>query len=339
MTNHQSTPPRLPNLNDHPLIGDANKIPVSAPTPVVSISPIVLPAPDRIVDLHVRVTAPTSGHDLPIILLSHGQGTSLYLSSLNGYAPLANFYASHGFVVIQPTHLSSKSLGLDCEMSSEAPFFWRSRVEDMKLILEELYSIEIAFPQIQGRLDHTRVVAVGHSMGGHTVSMLLGARLIDPENGDEIDLTEHRVKAGVVLAAPGDGRGGEGLGEMVQDTFLKYHSHEEMTTPALVVIGDSDEQPYLTTRGPEYHADAYYSSKGPKSLLTITGGRHGLGGVSGYDAAEAADDECPERLATVQRLTWAYLRSRLYPEDPAWSEACFILQRFPGLARAESKRA
>ncbi|KAJ5662020.1 uncharacterized protein N7477_009636 [Penicillium maclennaniae] len=328
MTTHQSTRPRLPNLQDHALIGDASKIPISNATPVVSVSPIVLPTPDRFVDLHLRVTAPTSGHQLPIILLSHGQGTSYYLSSLNGYAPLANFYASHGFVVIQPTHLSSKSLNLDFETSSDAPFFWRSRVDDMKLILDELYSIEIALPQIQGRLDHTRVVAVGHSMGGTH----------DPENGDEIDLIDHRVKAGILLAAPGDGRGGEGLRSIVQDSFLKYHSHEEMTTPALVVIGDSDDESHLSTRGPEYHADAYYSSKGPKSLLTITGGRHGLGGVSGYDTAEAADDECPERLAIVQRLTWSYLRSRLYPEDPAWSEACFILQRFPGLGRAESKR-
>ncbi|KAJ6127116.1 hypothetical protein N7523_002728 [Penicillium sp. IBT 18751x] len=338
MTTHQSTRPRLPNLQDHALIGDASKIPISNATSVVSLSPIVLPSPDRLIDLHLRVTAPTSGHQLPIILLSHGQGTSYYLSSLNGYAPLANFYASHGFVVIQPTHLSSKSLNLDFETSVEAPFFWRSRVDDMKLILDELYSIEIAFPQIQGRLDHTRVVAVGHSMGGHTVSMLLGARLIDPENGDEIDLIDHRVKAGILLAAPGDGRGGEGLRPIVQDSFLKYHSHEEMITPALVVIGDSDDESYLSTRGPEYHADAYYSSKGPKSLLTITGGRHGLGGVSGYDTAEAMDDESPERLAIVQRLTWSYLRSRLYPEDPAWSEACFILQRFPGLGRAESRR-
>jgi predicted dienelactone hydrolase len=338
MTFHQNTQQRLPNLMDHALIGDADKFPICAPTPVVSISPVVLSAPDRIVDLHLRVSAPVSGNDLPIILLSHGQGQSNNLSSLNGYAPLANFYASHGFVVIQPTHLSSKSLNLDSEAGSDAPFFWQSRVEDMKLILDELYTIEMIFPQIQGRLDHSRVVAVGHSMGGHTVSMLLGARLIDSEEGNEVNLIDTRVKAGVLLAAPGDGRGGDGLGEMVRDTFLKYHGHEQMTTPALVVLGDSDDMPHLTTRGPEYHADAFYSSKGPKSLLTVTGGKHGLGGVSGYDTAEAADDESPERLAMVQRLTWAYLRSRLYPEDPAWSEACFVLQKLPGLGRAESKR-
>lgn len=86
---------------------------VSSSTPVLSVSPVVLPAPGRAVDLQVRVSAPVTGSDLPVILLSHGQGYSNHLSSLNGYAPLANFWAAHGFVVIQPTHLSSRTLSLD----------------------------------------------------------------------------------------------------------------------------------------------------------------------------------------------------------------------------------
>lgn len=68
---------------------------VSAPTPVLSVSPVVLPAPGRAVDLQVRVSVPMNGNELPIILLSHGHGYSNNLSSLNGYAPLANFWAAH----------------------------------------------------------------------------------------------------------------------------------------------------------------------------------------------------------------------------------------------------
>lgn len=324
--------PRLPNLKDHALIGDAEKIPINDPRPAISINPIVLPAPNRIIDLHVKVTAPVTGEDLPIILFSHG-----HLSSLNGYGPLVNFWAAHGFVVIQPTHLSSKSLSLGPEAGPDAPWFWRSRVEDMKLILDELYSIEAAFPQIQGRLDHSRIVAAGHSMGGHTASLLLGARTVDPADGSVGDLSDLRIRAGVLLAAPGDGNGGLGLRDIVRNTFLKDHSHAEMSAPALVVIGDSDGSPNLTSRGPLYNADAYYSSKGPKSLFIVQGGRHGLGGVSGYETAEAADDGSPPMLASVQRMTWAYLRSRLYPEDPAWSDACFAMKSLPGIGRVESK--
>ena len=61
-----------------------------APAPVLSFGPLVLPVPGRAVDLQVRVSAPATGSELPVILLSHGHGPSNHLSSLNGYAPLAN---------------------------------------------------------------------------------------------------------------------------------------------------------------------------------------------------------------------------------------------------------
>src|ERR1043165_497960 len=114
---------------------------------VLSASPVVLRAPDRAVDLRVRVTAPMDGDELPIVLLSHGQGFSTHLSSLNGYAPLADFWAAHGFVVIQPTHLSSRSLRL-ASGDPEAPLYHRSRAEDMTRILDRLRELENAVPHL-----------------------------------------------------------------------------------------------------------------------------------------------------------------------------------------------
>ena len=109
-----------------------------------------------------------------------------------------------------------------------------------------------------------------------------------------------------------------------------------MTTPALVVVGDDDVSPHLTVRGADWHADSYFLSSGPKCLLTLFGAGHGLGGVSGYDAAETTD-ESPERVAAVQRLTWAYLRTALYPEDPAWPLACAAFAQIRELGRVECK--
>ncbi len=73
-----------------------------SPAPVLSYSPVVLSVPGRHVDLQVRVSAPATGTGLPVILLSHGHGGSNNLSSLNGYAPIANLWAAAGFAVIQP---------------------------------------------------------------------------------------------------------------------------------------------------------------------------------------------------------------------------------------------
>ncbi|GAA0624207.1 hypothetical protein GCM10010174_49200 [Kutzneria viridogrisea] len=284
----------------------------------------------------MRVSAPVTGTELPIILLSHGQGYSNNLSSLNGYAPLANFWAAHGFVVIQPTHLSSRTLSLDTD-DPEAPLYWRSRAEDMTRILDQLDAIEAAVPQLLGRLNRSKVAVAGHSMGGHTASLLLGARLTDPYDGTEVNLAEPRIKAGVLLAAPG--RGGDALTESVAQnySFFSTTDFSHMTTPALVVAGDKDTSTHLTVAGADWHTDPYLLSPGPKSLLTLFDAEHGLGGISGYDVAETTDEN-PERVAAVQRLTWAYLRTELYPGDSAWQAACDALAADPNpFGRVESK--
>ncbi|HEY7859050.1 MAG TPA: chlorophyllase [Candidatus Nanopelagicales bacterium] len=307
-----------------------------APTAVLSVSPIVLPASDRAADLQLRVSAPVAGSELPIILLSHGQGPSNNLSSLNGYAPLANAWAARGFVVIQPTHLSSRTLRLDPD-DPEAPLYWRSRAQDMSRILDQLDLIEAAVPQLHGRLDPSKVAAAGHSMGGHTASLLLGARLTDPHDGTEVDLAEPRITAGVLLAAPG--RGGDALSEIAATSYPFFWSTDfsTMTTPTLVVAGDKDDSPYLTVAGAGWHADPYLLSPSPKALLTLFGAEHGLGGVAGYDVAETTDEN-PERVAAVTELTWAYLRSQLYPADPAWQTARDALTAAPNpLGRVDAK--
>jgi predicted dienelactone hydrolase len=48
----------------------------SEPTPIVSVKPVMLPAPGRGTDLQVQVSAPATGRYLPIVVFSHGFGWS-----------------------------------------------------------------------------------------------------------------------------------------------------------------------------------------------------------------------------------------------------------------------
>ena len=298
---------------------------------ILSVHPITLPVPGRPVALELRVSAPATGSELPILLLSHGHGPSNFVSSLYGYGPLANYYAARGFVVIQPTHVDSKTLPFRGSDHPDAPLFWRSRAEDMTRILDQLDVIERAVPMLAGRVDRSKVAGVGHSMGGHTVSVLLGAHHKDPHDGRTISVAEPRIRTGVLLAAPGRGNA---LSQYAAEhyPFLKTLDFSTMTAPALVVAGDKDDHPFMKTVGASWHEDPFKLAPGPKSLLTLFDGEHGLGGLAGYDAAETTD-ESPERVAVVQHLSWAYLRSQLFAGDSAWQEA----QRTLALGRVESK--
>lgn len=308
------------------LISLARHIPVNPEVPVISVHPVTLSAPDRGMDLEVRISAPITGHDLPVILLSHGHGPSLYIPSAQGYGPIAGFWAAHGFVVIQPTHLNAKARGMNPEAPG-GPAFWKSRVADMRQIIDHLAVVIAAVPGLTGRVNMTKIAVAGHSLGGQTAGVLLGARANDPNDraGSDLDMSDPRILAGILLAAPGNG--GTDLTEAVAShpgfSFMNP-DFSRMTTPTLVVVGDKDENPRLTTRNADWHADPYHRSPGHKWLLTLSGGEHALGGISGFDAKETTDED-PDRLEAVGRMTCAWLRSAFDAADTAWAEACTAL--------------
>jgi dienelactone hydrolase len=282
------------------------------PAPVVSLAPLPLDSPGRPHQLQVRVSAPVTGTDLPVLLFSHGNGWSL-----DGYAPLAAFWAAHGFVVVQPTHLDSRRLGTRMDDPGFGDI-WRTRVDDLVRVIDQLDAVELSVPGLAGRVDRSRVAAAGHSWGGQTVGELLGARVIDETGVPGDDFSDRRVQAGVLLATAGTG--GAELAPFAREHLpFMNPSFETLTTPTLVVAGDRDDSP-LTSRGPEWMADAFELSPGATDLLTLFGGEHSLGGIPGYEVAETTDED-PERVAVLQRLTTAHLRSALDPTDSSWQAA------------------
>jgi predicted dienelactone hydrolase len=262
---------------------------------VISVRPVTLPAPSRGDDLRVRVTAPLTGDHLPVIVFSHGFG-----QSMDGYAPLTDHWAEHGFAVIQPTHLDSRTLGLAAD-DPRRPDIWRHRVDDLVAVLDHLDLIEAAVPGLAARLDRERIAVAGHSWGAQSASMLLGARV---EGLDE-DRTDPRVKAGILLALTGTG--GANLTPFAAEHFpFMNPDFSRLTTRSLLVAGDKD-QSMLSPVGPEWFTEAYALSPGIRTLLTGHGGEHSLGGINGYLSTETTD-ESPERVALIRRVTTAFLR-------------------------------
>jgi pimeloyl-ACP methyl ester carboxylesterase len=299
------------------------------PAQVVSVRPVVLTARSRGEDVHVRVTAPLVGSDLPVVVFSHGNGWSL-----DGYAPLCDFWAAHGFVVVQPTHLDSRRLGL-ADDDPRQPDIWKTRVADLKRAIDGLDLLEASVPGLAGRVDRSRVAVAGHSWGAQTASLLLGARVLDDQGHPGEEMSDPRVEAGVLLAVPGTG--GDDLTPFAAEHLpFMNPSFAGLTPPALVVAGDRD-QSALSVRGPDWWTDAYSLSPAPKSLLTLFGAEHSLGGIVGYEVAETTD-ESPERVASIQLLTTTYLRSALGVDASGWERAQAALAASAApLGRVESK--
>ncbi|MFJ2298312.1 alpha/beta hydrolase family protein [Oerskovia paurometabola] len=303
---------------------------IGAGAPVVSVAPIQLFAPDRPVPLEVRVSAPATGANLPVVVFSHGNGWNL-----DGYAPLTAFWASRGFVVIQPTHLDSRRNGFGFD-HPVFPTIWTERIADLVRILDQLDAVEAAVPGLAGRIDRSRIAATGHSWGGQTAQSLLGARVFDEAGHVGADMTDGRVTAGILFAATGVG--GDDLHPFAQANFpFMRPSFQELTTPTLVVAGDHD-QSKMSSRGPDWFTDAYTYSPGATDLLTLYGAEHALGGIVGYEVAETTDEN-PERVAVVQRMSTAYLRTALHVDENSWRAARAALTTSTDpIGRADSKR-
>ena len=286
----------------------------SSSSGVLSVRPVNLPAPERGNDLQVRVTAPLAGRELPVVLFSHGFGFSM-----DAYGPLVDFWASHGLVVVQPTHLDSVSLGLAPD-DPRGPNIWRTRIQDLTQTLDQLDAIVTAVPGLAGRVDATRVAATGHSYGATTASALLGARVLAPAGDPAEDFTDARVSTGVLLCLAG--LAGDDLTPMASQFFpFMNPSFEHLSAPALFAAGDAD-QSMLSTRGPDWWTDAYQHSPDSKDLLTLFGAEHGLGAIHAYGTIAQTPAENPSTVALVQRITTAYLRTGL-GVDPttAWQAA------------------
>jgi predicted dienelactone hydrolase len=91
--------------------------------------------------LALRITLPIDARGLPVIVFSHGASLTR-----NDYQPLVGYWASHGFLVIQPEHE-------DAARAQDDPVFqhvWRLRVQDIHRILDNTARLALEVPILAG---------------------------------------------------------------------------------------------------------------------------------------------------------------------------------------------
>jgi len=169
----------------------------------VGFDDLLLPDPQRGGDLHARVhypatvagqgTEPDRSHaPWPLVILSHG-----FLLTPGAFDPLAAHLASHGFVVLAPTHRDSidyvaprlvdacaaipkaeqwARLGEGFRMLLE-PDHAHRRVGDVSALIDDAQALQGGDGPLAGMLDLTRVGFAGHSFGAFTGLIASGATL------------------------------------------------------------------------------------------------------------------------------------------------------------------
>jgi len=285
----------------------------------VAWAELTLTDAERGKELQIRATWPEAEGPFPLVVWSHGA-----FGSKEGYRPLVDFWAGHGYVVLQATH--SDSLKLGTRPNDPAAFRdWASRPADVSFLLDALATIEGEVPALTGRIDPERVGVGGHSFGAHTAQLIGGVsvrRLARPPEGG---FRDPRVRA-VLLVSP-QGRGAL-LGRRAWDT---------LEVPSMVVTGTHDESP-RTGQDAEWRLDVHeLAPAGDRYLVWVEEAHHGFGGIAGPIRFPGSGPDDPEQVRAVRVAGLAFWDAFL-AERP---EAARLLREDglaeEGLVRAEHR--
>lgn len=284
---------------------DAQKTADADSAPVYSVSkggqPVgVIPAgvlvdAKRSKNLELSIEYPTKPGSYPVVIFSHGFG-----SSGRGYVGMSAYWASHGYVVIKPTHADAGVLrdAKDTKTaqevwSAQTAADWRNRVEDIRLILDSIPALEEQFPELKGKLDAAHIGVGGHGYGAYTAMLIGGVRTF--AGSTPTSYADPRVKAVVAMSpqGPSPSRG------------LTSESFATLTVPAFFITGSRDSG---ATEGedPAWRRQAFeLSPAGDKWFLSIAGASQMT--FAGTRIADLEVPPSPETAPVIQRP---------YPNDP-----------------------
>ncbi|OON38879.1 lipoprotein signal peptide [Izhakiella australiensis] len=158
--------------------------------------------------------APPSAGIHPLVAISHG-----YNGSWRNAVWLAAALAEQGYIVAVVDHPGTTTFN---QNPADAQQLWLRPV-DVKKVINYL----IAHPNAGGRVDESRIAAIGHSLGGWTVMELAGARFDAARF--KTDCRQHPNLAGCKLSAK--------LGVSNQHNYAKLNvSNEDQRVKAVVSL-------------------------------------------------------------------------------------------------------
>lgn len=258
--------------------------PDPGPYTVEDVGPIRLTDPVRKVEILTRIRLPKADGPFPVIVFSHGFG-----ADLDAFAETSRFWASHGYVVIHPTHADSARYGEPSrdpakltimrrfsaasqtgapDAKAQAAFLAmlddpahiEGRAADVDLMVRALEAPGLLDEAVRRRADVSHLGLAGHSYGAYTTLVLAGAKL--KRGGRMVSYARPRFTAFMPVSGQGPGR-----------MSLTETSFASIAAPMMVVTGTRDYGAAAET--PDWRLSGYrLSAPGEKLGVVIDGVAH-----------------------------------------------------------------
>jgi predicted dienelactone hydrolase len=248
--------------------------------------------------LPLKIYYPDEKQKFPIVIFSHGTG-----GSKDDYGELGRFWASHGYIVLHPTHEDSLALRGESAGGGNLrrilaqilrdPDSWQQRFKDISIVIDSLKKLENDVPELKGKMNINEIGVGGHSYGAYTAQVIGGATIDLPNGKTEQSFADHRVKSVLLLSPQGAGQQG-----------LTRSSWNHMTLPMMVMTGSLDGG--AQGQGPEWKMEPFeFAPPGNKYLVFIQKAHHFSFGGRGEQPQE---NQPLGRQARQQQTIFNYVK-------------------------------
>jgi len=251
----------------------------------------------------------------PLIIFSHGMG-----GSRTAFADLSEFWASHGYIVVHPTHSDSVELQKRANPDSPRSFLTNprdytkkvepaDRLADVKFLLDNLSAIEAIDPRLRsgdrGLISRDKIAMAGHSAGAMTTQLAIGVQVRGARGLAEGETLRQRMQ----VRSVGDDRIDLGLIISGQGTTSRMFTDEswlKVPVPTLTITGSedasraSDETPQ-SRRHPFEKSPGQAKGGQPAYLLWLEGATHGS--YQGKSLTRVLGEGDVPNLDTIARAT------------------------------------